>query len=717
MIIKKIKINGFGKFDNFEMELSDGMQVIYGPNEYGKSTIMEFIKIMFYSKLSGKKTTTLADKQVRKKYLPWSGSRMSGVIEFIYGGNLYKVQKVISPKSNADKTLLQNISVGETINLGKNEDVGERIFGIDLKSFEKSSYVSSIGKAAFIADKKSEEDSIYKKIISNLSETGEENVSKESALKKINLAINDLEKSRGTGGKIYETECKIKELNSRLYGLEELGKNQANVKIKLAKIKKLTKEKQEAEKYLENSAKASKLQKINNLILNLEKIKRLDEEVDFLKFKGEEFDKKYVKLLDLKRKAEKQSSNIGSIKNLVELSEEKNSLEALENLKKDMLEKQHKKRYLKKFNFFIYIICAVAIIAAFCLGMPSNNYILFMISCIVSVGLIIFEKKYQINSNSSKEEALNNLDIINNQINSILSLKDSYNAEMRNFEETKKLFVKEFSFFLVAGSFADAVKKFDKMGEKIKEFKNLKNQINIESDLLEIKELDLQKLRNYVNKLCDEIEINTNPEEERLKKERLRVLQGMNLEENYINLRHNIVIPNITVEDIDKLKKANLEKLKKMKDYLKSLKIAGEVIEEVSNDLRKNFSPELDRRTSEIFDKLTDGKYKNVHTKKDYSMMVSNQLIDIPCENLSSGTIDQAYLALRIAISEIISSKDLSSLILDDSFIEYDDHRLNLALDFLKNYAEKANRQIILFTCHKHVAKYAKSKSVKVYGE
>ena len=293
MIIKKIQINGFGKFDNFEMELSDGMQVIYGPNEYGKSTIMEFIKIMFYSKLSGKKTTTAADKLARKKYLPWSGNQMSGTVEFIYGGNLYKVQKLINPGSNSDKTLLQNISTGETINLGKNEDVGEHIFGIDLKSFEKSSFVRSIGKAAFVSGKKGEEDSIYKKIISNLSETGEENVSKENALKRINSAITDLEKSRGTGGKIYETEFEIKNLNSQLYNLEQLEKNQADAKLKILKIKNLIKEKKETENYLQDFEKINKLKKINDVILNLEKINDLNKEINFLKFTEKEFEEKH----------------------------------------------------------------------------------------------------------------------------------------------------------------------------------------------------------------------------------------------------------------------------------------------------------------------------------------------------------------------------------------------------------------------------------------
>ncbi|MBQ2672064.1 MAG: AAA family ATPase [Clostridia bacterium] len=712
MIIKKIQINGFGKFDNFEMELSDGMQVIYGPNEYGKSTIMEFIKIMFYSKLSGKKTTTAADKLARKKYLPWSGNQMSGTVEFIYGGNLYKVQKLINPGSNSDKTLLQNISTGETINLGKNEDVGEHIFGIDLKSFEKSSFVRSVGKAAFVSGKKGEEDSIYKKIISNLSETGEENVSKENALKRINSAITDLEKSRGTGGKIYETEFEIKNLNSQLYNLEQLEKNQADAKLKILKIKNLIKEKKETENYLRDFEKINKLKKINDVILNLEKINDLNKEINFLKFTEKELEEKHEELFCLKNKLKSQSANIKSIENLIHLSEEKNSLEELEKIKKRSLEIKSKKNHLKKFDFLVYGICLLAAIGAFCFGFLVNNYVYFPMAIIIGGGLAIGWNKYS--SVLAEKENFNSLDIINNQIDSILNLKNSYSVEAKKISEAKKQFVQKISVFLSAKSFEEALKNFEKLEEKIKIFKNLKKQINIETNMLEIKEPDLQKLNSMANELRGEIKLNVSSEDAETKKERLKLLQKMNLEENYINLRQSIVTPKITAEEINNLKNEKCEKLKKMKNYLKSLKIARETIEEVSGEMRKNFSPGLDKRTSEIFDKLTGGKYKNIHTKKDYSMMVSNQFIDVSCDNLSSGTIDQAYLALRIAISEIISSKDLTPLTLDDSFIEYDDNRLNLALDFLKNYSEKTNRQIILFTCHEHIVNYAKSMLIKV---
>ena len=46
MIIKKIHINAFGKLKNYDLDLQSGLNVVYGANEYGKSTIMEFIKMI-----------------------------------------------------------------------------------------------------------------------------------------------------------------------------------------------------------------------------------------------------------------------------------------------------------------------------------------------------------------------------------------------------------------------------------------------------------------------------------------------------------------------------------------------------------------------------------------------------------------------------------------------------------------------------------------------
>src|SRR5665647_43219 len=80
MIIKKITIHNFGKHTNLELLLSDGLNIIYGKNETGKSTIQSFIKAMFYGIDS--RSRSLRDNE-RKKFLPWNEGKMSGELTFI----------------------------------------------------------------------------------------------------------------------------------------------------------------------------------------------------------------------------------------------------------------------------------------------------------------------------------------------------------------------------------------------------------------------------------------------------------------------------------------------------------------------------------------------------------------------------------------------------------------------------------------------------------
>ena len=81
MKINKIHIISFGGLKNFTLEFSDGFNCVYGENERGKSTVMSFIKMMFYgNSYSG----SVLQNNLRKKYTPWDGSAMAGIIEFFY---------------------------------------------------------------------------------------------------------------------------------------------------------------------------------------------------------------------------------------------------------------------------------------------------------------------------------------------------------------------------------------------------------------------------------------------------------------------------------------------------------------------------------------------------------------------------------------------------------------------------------------------------------
>ena len=265
MRFKKIEIKSFGKFKDFVLDFQgSGVQIIYGPNEYGKSTLMEFIKLMLYGR-RGKDIAIKEDKILRAKYTPWNGTQdMEGAIEFFHKGCEYRIQKKLNSASpSKDIVQLYNMSLGEVVPLGKKEEVGEYLFKMDLKTFEKSCYIGDIGKAEFEKSKENE-DNLSEKIL-NFSLTGDMNISVNKTILRINKAINDLKSLRGTKGKIPILESEISNLHESIHNLKNFEKEQLNILEKIAKIKKLTEEKT----YLKNTLQSIETQKKINLVNNL----------------------------------------------------------------------------------------------------------------------------------------------------------------------------------------------------------------------------------------------------------------------------------------------------------------------------------------------------------------------------------------------------------------------------------------------------------------
>ena len=126
-----------------------------------------------------------------------------------------------------------------------------------------------------------------------------------------------------------------------------------------------------------------------------------------------------------------------------------------------------------------------------------------------------------------------------------------------------------------------------------------------------------------------------------------------------------------------------------------SLKLAISVLEESYQELKKDVMPTITKLIKENVSKTTNGQYNDVIYNDINGMFVENEngeLISI--DKLSLGTIDQIYLGFRLAIANRIGN---IPLILDETFVYYDNERLKNMLDnLLKISGEK---QIILLSC------------------
>ena len=138
-----------------------------------------------------------------------------------------------------------------------------------------------------------------------------------------------------------------------------------------------------------------------------------------------------------------------------------------------------------------------------------------------------------------------------------------------------------------------------------------------------------------------------------------------------------------------------------------AIRLAMETLERANTALQNRFSPELGRRAAEIFAQLTGSRYSGVVLDRSFRLSAepAGDPVFRDAALLSAGTLDQLYLAVRLAICDLVLPPEKEvPIVLDDALANFDDDRCAAALEFLK--AAAGNRQILLFTCHSREAEF-----------
>lgn len=137
----------------------------------------------------------------------------------------------------------------------------------------------------------------------------------------------------------------------------------------------------------------------------------------------------------------------------------------------------------------------------------------------------------------------------------------------------------------------------------------------------------------------------------------------------------------------------------RIRQDITAIELAQEVMQELSMSIRDSFGLYLNKTASDLIAGITGGRYTSMSIDENLRAFLNTRRKLVPLEQVSSGTADQIYLALRLAAAKFIQgNEDRLPLVFDDSFVLYDDERLETALTWLP---EAYSGQIIIFTCHK----------------
>lgn len=398
MKIQNIKINSYGNLKQKEINLKNNINIIYGKNETGKSTLLNYLKNIFYGISKNKNGKELSDYE---KYLPWTGEEFSGKIKYKLNNNeTYEVYRDFHKKN----PIIFNEKLEEISQEFKIDKKDGNQFFCEQTNIDERTYISTImsPQQDVVLDNQSQNILIQK--LANLAGTGDDKVSYQKAIEKLNKKlVEEVGTTRTQDRPINIVQNRVKALNEDL---------------------KTKKETNESKKNLE--------QEKNNLKQNLE----LEEQ------KNNNLNK--INLLFNKYSIELEKNNLKNKINNENEEKIKNKIEEKNNLIKNNLKntKLNKINLNKKMNYKLFIIIFILLIISGIINFNLiknkviNYFILFLI-LIESIIFIIKFLKYKKIINEIKKENIKNEKIENEFNEKITMLNSQINLLEENIKKSK----------------------------------------------------------------------------------------------------------------------------------------------------------------------------------------------------------------------------------------------------------------------------------------
>ena len=635
MKINKLKINAYGKLKEREIDLNDRINIIYGQNETGKSTLINFIINSFYGISKNKKGKEISNYE---KYKPWVGEEFSGKIEYeLDNKGKFEIYRDFNKKN--PKIFNENM-----------EDISKE-FNIDKNK----------GNEFFYEQTKIDEDLFLSTLAINQNEVKLENQAQNFLIQKIaNLAQ--------TGDDSTSFKRVIDRINRRQ--LDEVGTERSREKpinIIGRKLQELLAEKDNLEKYKNFKYQFEEEENnLNNEIVNLENEKDFLTEIKILN-ENEKIEKEKIIVKENIKKENLEKINLIDDKIKLLKDNNKNIFEKYSenNFKNKKIINNKNKSNNKKIKILniIFIILILINILQYILVKNNKFKYIFLLTVPMFLIFYIFFIYNQNKKRKNKEKI---------EKNNFEKIK----LDLNNLENEKRIIEKN----------------LNNLDEEVNKLKNNFNfKINLEKE--KIKNKYLNKLEK--NKITNLINLeNINFEIERLQKE----INNKKIKLHTLDLDRKNIEPNLeNLSKIEEDLVNNNEKMLTLKNLNLSFNLAKEVLNQNYEKMKSSVTPKFTENLSENISKITNEKYKKVMFNELEGLMVELENGDyVPVNRLSIGTIDQLYLSLRLSMTDELSEENVP-ILLDEAFAFYDDERLKNILVYLNNKFN--NRQIIIFTC------------------
>ncbi len=711
----------FGRLSNDELSLSSGLNLLYAPNESGKSTWGAFIRTMLYG-LSTRERGPMADKN---RYAPWSGAPLRGRMDIAAGGESYtllrETRRAAAPMGEFSCAYTGTATPVAGITA---QNAGEMLLGVPREVFERSAFIGQNALAV-------QQDAELERRIAALITTGEEDTSYSEAYERLKKQLNrrrhnktglipalerEIDLLHGTlreldslNGQAQQSRRELDALESRAAALRRQNAQWQT----LAQRERVTVYRQAEQAAADAESRAAVLAADSGILPDDTTLAVLEGQAAALPAELNALAEKHRTAenaaADARQSQERQQQHPLYPAGEAELRQKAAAI----------VPEKSPSLFLPVFTAFLVPLCTA--LAFLLRGKGTLPFWIFLGMAVLGAGLTVFAVKLcrqaitERQSYAEKQRAA-----LTAQIEAYLPLlrqAEAADEEARraqvsaaDAEEACRRRLRE----LLTQVRVYAPEVTDLNGAQAALASLRRRRAELADARRQAREAALYRdaLRRQLTE--QELTAPAAPDmaqpalsREQTADELTRVQALLTQERTRFDTLTGRIRSLDRSSDLEAQLAQKREQLAALQAEYDAISLAMDTLSQANTVLQNRFSPALGTRAAEILSAITGGRYDKVLLSRDLSLSaeMTGDPVGRSVRLLSQGAADQLYLAVRLAICDMVLPADKCvPLILDDALVSFDDERLHAALDYLLEESRK--RQILLFTCQRREMTY-----------
>ena len=689
----------FGKLEHATLELKPGLNVITAPNEWGKSTWCAFLVAMLYGLDTRAKTTktALADKE---RYAPWSGSPMAGRIDLNWEGRDITIERRTKRRIPLGEFQAYETASGLPVPELTAANCGATLLGVEQSVFRRAGFIRH-------ADLPVTQDEALRRRLNALVTTGDDS----AAADRLAADLRDL-KNRcryNRTGLLPQAEAEQKALEEKITEMDHLTQQIGTLEQQIGEIKSWLKQ-------LYNHQQASAYAKMQEAMAAVEETRGVLEQ---LRRECETLETRCSGLPTMEE-AERM------IRELRAFREQWNSIQAeIQSAPEEPqrpllpypffgLEVEEAKEMVRKdseqFSAASGSKAPLVLIVVGILGLISMGILTFLRAYIFggiagAAGLVaLIWGIWEISSMKRQHRALlekyghGHWKHWADPIRAYERELADYRVARREFQEILSDLEVRMMVLQRKRESLCGIEEPDLLLDRWEEhWKTWDRYHNVRREKLQTERHfeTLQAMVRPVEKptMSDQL---THSEEETARLMTECAMEQQRLQNRLGQYQGRMEFLGNRQTAQKQLEQVNA-RIAQLEETYGALVIAQETLAAARAELQRRFAPRITKQAQKLLSRMTEGRYHSVTMGDDFSLQAGAGQEETLHDALwrSDGTMDQLYLALRLAVAEELTPK--APLILDDVLVRFDDARMGSAVAILRELAQ--NRQVILFTC------------------